>query len=116
MSLTMTWDREPSHWQLTLAGELDYAECTGFRMNIDRMLMSGRRAFVVDLSEVEYLDSSGLGLLLSLHRGCEIESGKLVLVTGDAVDRILAISGLSSTFTTTSCVDEAVRMIQEHTV
>ena len=66
MSLAIQLDQDEQRWVLTLKGELDYSECAAFRMTIDRILKHSPPATVVDLSELDYLDSSGLGLLLSL--------------------------------------------------
>ena len=68
MALTIDLDQEATYWTLKLAGDLDYGECATFRMNIDRILKNAPPATIVDLSDVEYLDSSGLGLLLSLSK------------------------------------------------
>jgi len=72
VSLSIRVDQEPTHWKLTLLGELDYGECSVFRMNIDRILISNVSTAIVDLSGVTYLDSSALGLLLSLSRECGV--------------------------------------------
>ena len=66
MALQIELDQAEDHWTLTLSGELDYSECAAFRMNIDRILKASPPATIVDLSRLDYLDSSGLGLLLSL--------------------------------------------------
>lgn len=100
MALTMDFDEAPGYWTLTLAGDLDYGECAGFRMNIDRILSAAPPATVVDLSRLEYLDSSGLGLLLSLSKEYSAEGGKLVLVTNETVDNILSLTRLNGIFST----------------
>lgn len=111
MALTIDLDQESSYWLLKLHGDLDYGECASFRMNIDRILKSGPPATIVDLSDLEYLDSSGLGLLLSLSKEYGAQGGKLVLVTNETVDNILSLTRLNGIFSTAKDVDEARQMV-----
>ena len=111
MTLTIDLDHEAGYWKLTLAGDLDYGECSAFRMNIDRILKSTPPATIVDLSGVEYLDSSGLGLLLSLSKEYGQSGGKLVLVTNETVDNILSLTRLNGIFATAPELDQALQMV-----
>ena len=107
MSLSIDLVQGESYWLLTLAGDLDYGECASFRMNIDRILKASPSSTVVDLSELEYLDSSGLGLLLSLSKEYGAQGGRLVLVTNETVDNILSLTRLNGIFSTATSIDEA---------
>jgi len=114
MALTVDLQQEPAHWTLALAGDLDYGECSTFRMNIDRILKACPPAVVVDLSGLEYLDSSGLGLLLSLSKEYSAAGGRLVLVTNETVDNILSLTRLNSIFATAPKMEEALQMVEEY--
>lgn len=107
MALTMELSQEPGVWVLTLSGDLDYGECAAFRMNIDRILKASPPATIVDLSGLEYLDSSGLGLLLALSKEYGAQGGSLVLVTNETVDNILSLTRLNGIFAIAPTLDEA---------
>ena len=111
MALTMDFEQAPGVWTLSLFGDLDYGECAAFRMSIDRILSSAPPATVVDLSGLEYLDSSGLGLLLSLSKEYGAEGGKLVLVTNETVDNILSLTRLNGIFSTATSMLEARQIL-----
>jgi anti-sigma B factor antagonist len=113
MALTIQLDPSEGHWTLTLTGDLDYSECASFRMTIDRILKHSPDSTVVDLSRLDYLDSSGLGLLLSLSKEYGAHGGRLILVTNDAVDNILDLTRLSGIFSTASTLDEANSMLAD---
>lgn len=113
MALSMDLTQGEAHWLLKLVGELDYGECAGFRMNIDRILKSSPPATIVDLSELEYLDSSGLGLLLSLSKEYGAQGGRLVLITNATVDNILSLTRLNGIFSTASTMDDALAVLGE---
>jgi anti-sigma B factor antagonist len=101
---------EPA-WVLRVAGELDYSECAAFRMHIDRILRAVPAATIVDLSGLEFLDSSGLGLLLSLSREYSTLGGRLVLVTNETVDSILELTRLTGIFSIAANAAEAAAIV-----
>jgi anti-anti-sigma factor len=107
MALTIDLQQEPEYWLLSLHGDLDYGECPAFRSNIDRILKSSVPSAIVDLSKLEYLDSSGLGLLLSLSKEYGAQGGKLVLVTNETVDNILSLTRLNGIFSAARNLEEA---------
>jgi anti-anti-sigma factor len=111
MALTIDLDQSPTLWVLSLKGDLDYGECSAVRLNIDRILKSTPPATVVDLSGVEYLDSSGLGLLLALSKEYSSRGGKLVLVTNETVDNILSLTRLNGIFAMASSIKEAHQIL-----
>ena len=112
-AITITLDELPEAWVLAVRGELDYGESAGFRFKIDRILRTMPAAVVVDLSQVTYLDSSGLGLLLSLSRGYGAAGGRLFLVTNETVDSILEITRLVGVFTIEADVGTALALIKK---
>lgn len=113
MALTIDLEQAPLAWVLTLGGDLDYGECATFRMSIDRILKSAPPATIVDLSSLEYLDSSGLGLLLSLSKEYGAQGGKLVLVTNETVDNVLSLTRLNGIFSTAPSLTEANQILGE---
>ncbi len=113
MGLSMQLDQHPEYWVLTVRGDLDYSECATFRLTIDRILKHVPPATVIDLSGLDYLDSSGLGLLLSLSKEYSALCGRLVLVTNESVDSILQLTRLAGLFSCATSADEAMTMIAD---
>lgn len=113
MALSIRLDDEGDRWSVTLDGDLDYSECATFRMTIDRILKHGPSTTIIDLSGVDYLDSSGLGLLLALSKEYGAHGGRLVLVTNESVDNILDLTRLSTIFSCARTLDEACTMLGE---
>ncbi len=111
MALTINLDQRNEFWLLELLGDLDYGECSALRVSIDNILKSEPPAVIVDLSGLEYLDSSGLGLLLSLSKEYGVTGGKLVLVTNETVDNILSLTRLNGIFSTAVSIEEAKQII-----
>ncbi len=113
MATTITIDELPEAWVLSVRGELDYSESAGFRLRIDRILRAMPAAVVVDFSQIDYLDSSGLGLLLRLAREYGTAGGRLLLVTNETVDAVLDMTRLAGVFSIEADVATAIAGIAQ---
>ncbi len=114
MGLSINLAQNPDVWVAEMTGDLDYGECAAFRMYIDRILRESPPAVILDLSGIEYLDSSGLGLLLALSKEYGAQGGKLVLVINDTVDNILSLTRLNGIFATATDMNEARAMVPQY--
>lgn len=80
MSLEITQREEAGIYRLALKGRLVLGdEGIGFRTAIDNLLASGATRIVVNLDQVNYVDSSGLGALIDAHRKTKEKGGRLML-------------------------------------
>src|SRR4051794_27169703 len=76
-------------------GEIDLATAPDLKAHLVRAIEDGRRFVVVDLEDVGFIDSTGLGVLLAIQRRLQAASGALTIVCTDAlVLRVFEISGL----------------------
>jgi anti-sigma B factor antagonist len=81
---------------ITLAGELDLAGAPALHACLLDAAASGADTIEVGFERVTYIDSSGLGILVSAHKRLESTGGSLVISQpSERVMRILTISGLS---------------------
>jgi anti-sigma B factor antagonist len=86
---------------LTLAGhgEIDIATLDTLAAELDNASREGIDDVIVDLNQVTYIDSSGLGLLVGAHRRLKSEGRSLVLRVADKeMIKLLAITGLDQLF------------------
>lgn len=90
------------------AGEIDLATIDAVRAELTAARAEARR-IVLDLREVEFLDSSGLRLIVEAERDAEQEGRTFVLVRPRAqVQRLLDVAGLSARLTFVDDPAEAV--------
>ena len=96
-----------------LTGELDIsgAESTGQR--IAEAVPSSARGLVVDMSELEFIDSSGISMLFALARrvGSRRQELRVVAPAGKPVARVLDIVEFDKAAPVHSDVDSAVAEI-----
>jgi len=81
--------------QVTLAGRLDAAQASGAQAFLDQV--SGE--CILNLAELEYMSSAGLGVLLKTHKRLMSGSPGLKLINVNShINDILRYSGLDKLF------------------
>jgi anti-sigma B factor antagonist len=89
------------HTIVTLAGEIDLYTAPRLQSELIAAMRSADSAqVVVDMSGVEFCDSTGMNVLLAAHRQACEQGGDLALASPRApVRKILEVTGLASVFT-----------------
>jgi anti-sigma B factor antagonist len=91
-----------------LRGELDVATASQLAQPLSDAVESGRTEVVVDLSELTFMDSTGLLVLLNGLRRLFRKGGRLaVTCTNPTVLRLFEITGTDATFTITATREAA---------
>ena len=80
---------------LTLHGEIDHHSAVQIRTAIDELLYEEHpKKLVLDLSQIEFMDSSGLGLIMGRYTLLDSFGGETVLLNPtDRIRRILDLAG-----------------------
>jgi anti-sigma B factor antagonist len=113
-------ENEPQgHTVVKLGGELDIASAPHLREQLLVILDRHRpRRLILDLSELEFIDSSGTAVLVNTDRRARMLDCTFALVAPQAaVSRVLRISGLDQhflVFESLSAADEAGQSCVSH--
>jgi anti-sigma B factor antagonist len=79
--------------------QLGEANAKAFRDWVSDALHNGHRNIEVDLSQTTFVDSSGLGALIALHKNASKLQGKLMLLNPQpSVQQILELTRLDGVF------------------
>jgi anti-anti-sigma factor len=97
---------------LELHGEIDISSATDFKVRM-REAVGDRHAVIVDLSEVTFIDSSGLSVLVYGERRLRERDAGLHVVCGERIRRMLALAGMEGSFALYEDRDAAVRAALE---
>lgn len=86
---------------INLNEELDMNTCKTLRTIIDGYIMKYQpKEFVFDLSEVKFMDSSGLGLILGRYNLLNLMNSKMVILNpSSSIKRVLELSNISKNIT-----------------
>ena len=94
---------------VSVMGEMDVYTAPQFRQRLVEVLTQGKSRIVVDLEGLEFIDSTGLGVLVGALKRARNQDGDIELVlTKPAIARVFEITGLTKVFAIHTTVDEAV--------
>jgi|SRR6516165_3279562 anti-sigma B factor antagonist len=93
-----------------LRGSLDLATAPTVRAALSEATDKGGNNLIVDLTQLEFLDSTGLGVLIGAHRRAAEHGGSLRLIVHDGpISRLLNITGLVTVFAVYHSLEDARR-------
>jgi anti-sigma B factor antagonist len=95
---------------ITLNGRVDAFSVKALRDEQEAQLAGGKTQFILDLSQVEFMDSSGMAALVSLLKRARQAGGNVVLVNpvAPAARRILTLTRFDQVFIIVDTVDKAL--------
>ena len=89
-----------------LAGDLDLYNAEQVRSALAQAVARSPQRVVVDVEEVDFIDSTALGALIDAHR--KLETGLRVACPQDPVRRALQVSGIDRHLKVHDTVDDAL--------
>jgi anti-anti-sigma factor len=99
--------REDRSWVLRLIGELDLASSPALEQALERTRGCDAELVIVDLRELDFMDSSGLNVLVKAHQHAQESGTRFALVRGRShVQRLLSITGLDERLMVVDSSDE----------
>ena len=98
---------------LEVFGELDLATAPRLCSLLDAARIQRVRRLVVDLTGVDFCDSTGLRALIGAVKEVDVLGGRAVLAleSGGMLDQLLDLSGLSEFLRVTDSVEAAARRL-----
>ena len=94
---------------LAVSGEVDVATVPRLREQLHGLVAQGSSQIIVNLDAVDFLDSTGLGVLVGGLKRVRNHDGSLQLVcTQEKILKIFRITGLTKVFPIHSSVGDAI--------
>jgi anti-anti-sigma factor len=92
---------------IAVSGELDLAAGPALEQELAHAEQSGATLVIVDLRGLEFIDSTGLGILIKAHRQAEEAGRQFAVVRGPSqVQRLLGLTGLEERLTVVDAPEE----------
>lgn len=109
MELSVTTARHDDVSVVTVDGEVDVYTAAQLRQTLDQEIAAGNIRLVVDLDNVGFLDSTGLGVLVGRLKLVRNDSGWLRIVcSSERILRVFRITGLDKVFGIHPSVEDAL--------
>jgi len=98
MAITSTESDDGKQVTIHVTGRFDFAAHQDFA-RVYKQYPKGERAFVVDLEQADYMDSSAMGMLLQLREYSDRAAGGVSLANGnEGIKEILRIANFDKLF------------------
>lgn len=109
MDLTVSTREQAGRTIVEVGGEIDVYSAPTLRDRLNGLVADGQYHLVVDMRRVDFLDSTGLGVLVGGLKRVRSHDGSLVLVcTQDRVLKVFRITGLTKVFAIHDSVEAAL--------
>jgi anti-sigma B factor antagonist len=100
VDLTLTTREVAGRTVVAVGGEIDVYTAPKLRDKITELVGAGQHSLIVDLEKVDFLGSTGLGVLVGGLKKVRAQEGTMVLVCSqDRLLKIFRITGLAKVFT-----------------
>jgi anti-sigma B factor antagonist len=107
-------ERHPSHTVIGVTGYIDISTSPRLRELIHEIAAEEPSVLLVDLGSIEFLDSSGLGVILNGWKLLHAQGGTLAVVSPQArITKIFEITALNLSIGLFATVDEALAGLTE---
>jgi anti-sigma B factor antagonist len=94
-AFTLTTDAREGVVRASLHGELDLSSAPQLDESLRHAEASGGSWLIIDLRELEFMDSTGLRALLTAHNRATEDGRRMSLVVGEgAVSRLIDLTGV----------------------
>ena len=105
---------EAGHFVIAARGEIDLFTAPELKQVITEAIECGERRMAIDLSEVSFLDSTALGVLIGAVKRLRSRGGALAVVNTDAsIAKTFEITGLDQIFTIVPDRAEALEALDD---
>ena len=109
MDLTLENSSAGERMVVAVGGEIDVYTAPKLRERLVELINSGHYHLVINLEGVDFLDSTGLGVLVGALKRVRSNDGDLYLVcTQPRIRKVFEVTGLTKVFSLFDTVDDAV--------
>ncbi|WP_310426187.1 STAS domain-containing protein [Chamaesiphon sp. VAR_48_metabat_135_sub] len=115
VSLRGTREAKDNYQLFRLTGQLDAFSEPTFRKVMDKCVEEGPINLILDLSKIDFVDSSGIGALVQLVKKAQGAEGTVQIVTNARVTQTVKLVRLEKFLSLQPSVDEALARIVEQT-
>ena len=97
---------------IKVEGRLDASFSSQLEDEIGNVLEQKTKSIILDFSEVTYLSSSGLRVLLSINKATEGDGGLVLINLRDIVKKVIEVAELDNYLTQANTVEEAMAILE----
>lgn len=98
---------------LEVIGDMDLYSAFELKDVVAKMLAKGIKLYVLDLAKVDYIDSSGIGVLIHIYSTIKKANNKLKIVNvHGSVEKVIRLTKLTQYFPIVPSLKEAIAQLE----
>lgn len=115
MDFTYQIESKNNHSIIHLKGSmLDKTQAVGLLSEIDKLVASGNNRFIINMTGMDYINSSGINMLVNILTKSRTKGGDIIVTNvSDKVKQLFLITKLNTLFTITDSIEEAEKNINQ---
>lgn len=95
---------------------LEKSQTQDMMIAVDQLLLDGRNNYLINLNELNYMNSSGLNSLVALLTKARSNSGEAVVFgVNERIEKLIILTKLNTVFSLYKTEAEALQAIKEQT-
>lgn len=100
MELQVSLGKQEGATVISVRGEVDMYNAPGLKEKVLKVIEDGAaKLLILDLQEVDYIDSTGLGILIGFRRRMIEAGGEMrVVIRSKRMKRLFEVTGLAKVF------------------
>lgn len=113
MEFSFNIDKKPTHAIIHLKGMMmDKSHSAPMLAEVETLVKNGTTRFVINLSAMDYMNSSGLNTLVNILTKARTKGGEVVIAhLSEKVKQLFLITKLNTLFTITDSIEEAEKSL-----
>jgi stage II sporulation protein AA (anti-sigma F factor antagonist) len=111
--MELSFEKKDINLIVALTGEFDLHTAGYFKEKIENHLDSEVNNLILNLQTIDFIDSSGIGAILSIYKRIEKRGGKMAIINiSPTLKRVFEVSGVLNVIDVYANRREAVKNIQ----
>jgi anti-anti-sigma factor len=107
--MEMNVNKEKEAVIVSVKGRMDAVTSVDFEKSVSLLVSKGESHFLVNFSQLDYISSAGLRVILKISRQLKTQNGKIVFAgLQDSVREVFKISGFDTIFKIYETEEEAL--------
>ena len=87
-------------WEVKVIGEVDIDSAEELKFKLVDLLSEKNRSIIINAQDMDYIDSTGLGMLIGIVKRLKSEDNDLIIASPKpGIMKLLTITGLDKVFT-----------------
>ena len=99
LSISEKYEQSKDRWHVSLVGDLDINSSSYLKEKLNDLIDRKCSFLALDFSELSYIDSTGLGVLIGVLNRVKAENCEMVIMNPKTnVEKLLKVTGLNKIF------------------